>query len=96
MNKEEFLYRMRYLNWHPLLKVRDGKYEIIIRVLVDEGGKLHPRNKPILYDVLIDGIVGPHAPSLIELNKIMRKEFRGIVLRLWRRAYELLNLLLVR
>ena len=87
MNREELLYRMKYLNWRPLLSVNHDEHRLIIRALIDEGGKLYQRNKPLRYDVVIDGITGPDADSLSELDRIVRRDFRGVVLEMWRYAW---------
>lgn len=89
-----FLYRLRNLNWRELLSVLGPKHKIILRALVDEGGKLYPRNKPVRYDVVVDGVIGPDAASLIELDRVMRENFRGEILRLWSRLYGMLEVVI--
>ena len=94
MNREELLYRLKYLNWRPLLTVKDGGHQLIIRGLVDEGGKIHPKMKPIRFDIVIDNVVGPDADSLQELDRIMRGNFKGIILEMWKAAFEKLEVII--
>ena len=87
MDKEELLYRLKYLNWRPLLSVKYSDHRLIIRGLVDEGGKMYPKMKPVRFDIVIDNVLGPDADSLQELNEIMRRNFRGAVLEMWKTAW---------
>jgi len=95
MDKAEFLYRLKYLVWQPLLVVEGEDHKITVRAEIDAGGKIYPRGKPIQFDVVIDGVVGPNARTLEQLNKIMERNFHGPILRLWRKAYERLYLLVI-
>jgi hypothetical protein len=82
-------YRMLYLNWHPLITVRNDEDEIIIRVLMDDKGELYPKDKPIRYDVVINGVTGPDASSLKQLLEIFERNI-GLkkFLPLFRKALE--------
>lgn len=68
MNREEFIYRMKYLNWHPLITVRDGGHELIVRALKDDKGELYG-DKILKYDIVVDGIIGVDAETLEELRE---------------------------
>ena len=87
MDKKEFIYRMKYLNWRELLTIDYAGHTLTVRCLIDEGGKLYPPLKPLRYDVVIDGVVGPDAGSLHELDRIMRRNFSGVVAEMWRYAW---------
>ena len=94
MDKEELLYRLKYLNWRLLLTVKHNNHKLIIRALIDEGGKMYPKMKPIRYDDIIDGVTGPDAGSIAELDRIMRRNFKGIILRMWNMVAEELEVII--
>jgi len=92
MNREEFLYRMKYFNWREVLTVKFKKHQLTLRTLIDEGGSLHPIDKSLRYDVIIDGVIGPDARSILKLNEVMRRNFKGIILEMWRHMWIYLSL----
>lgn len=73
MTREEIKYRMKFINWHPLITVRHRGHTLIIRYLKDDKGELYG-NRILGYDVIIDGVTGPDADTLDQLIEILRNE----------------------
>ena len=74
MSREEFLYHVKYVNWHMLLPpIKTEKHVILLRGLRDEGGRYYPPSKNILYDVVIDNVTGVTASTLDDLIMILRR-----------------------
>ncbi len=74
MTREEFLYRAKYVNWHPLLPpIKTKNHVIILRGEKDELGRLYPPSKILQYDIVVDGVTGVNADSLNELIMILRE-----------------------
>ena len=75
MTREEFLYHVKYVNWHPILtitkKIHREKHKIILRGLKDDKQLLYGPGY-LRYDIVIDGVVGPDASTLDELLLICR------------------------